>query len=304
MTRVSKTLLLLVALALATRGVAFADPAGFAFLEIPTGARASSLGGAYGSIGEGVESIYWNPAGLEGVQKAQITGGHSELMQALRHDYFAAGWRMWGGGVAASVRALYSEPIEERDENGTQIGTFGAHDLEFALGYARAVGAGLRVGGSAQAVRERISNLAATTYAFALGGTWDPETVEGLRVSLAAQNLGPAASYDIDGVAGEPISLPVAVQTGGSYRFDLGNVGVKAALEERLTRGRSGVTMIGLELGSGGASIRGGARMNDDASTMSLGAGYVLGALKLDYAFVPMSLDLGDTHRFSFSAQF
>ena len=62
--------------------------------------------------------------------------------------------------------------------------------------------------------------------------------------------------------------------------------------------------MIGLELGSGGASIRGGARMNDDASTMSLGAGYVLGALKLDYAFVPMSLDLGDTHRFSFSAQF
>ena len=45
-------------------------------------------------------------------------------------------------------------------------------------------------------------------------------------------------------------------------------------------------------------------RFNDDASSVSMGAGYALGALRFDYAFVPLRLDLGDTHRLSFSAQF
>jgi hypothetical protein len=47
-----------------------------------------------------------------------------------------------------------------------------------------------------------------------------------------------------------------------------------------------------------------GLRFNDDVSSVSMGAGYALGAVRLDYAFVPLSLDLGDTHRISFSAQF
>jgi hypothetical protein len=69
--------------------------------------------------------------------------------------------------------------------------------------------------------------------------------------------------------------------------------------------------MLGVELatagganGAGAAALRGGLRVNDDASSFSLGAGYTLGGLRLDYAFVPLKLDLGDTHRISFTAQF
>jgi hypothetical protein len=35
-----------------------------------------------------------------------------------------------------------------------------------------------------------------------------------------------------------------------------------------------------------------------------MGAGYTTGALRFDYAYVPTALDLGDTHRLSFSARF
>jgi hypothetical protein len=63
--------------------------------------------------------------------------------------------------------------------------------------------------------------------------------------------------------------------------------------------------MLGAEVSSPvGASLRAGMRANDDASTMSFGAGYAVRALELDYAFVPLRLDLGDTHRFAFSARF
>src|SRR5213083_3055295 len=106
---------------------AFALPPGFAFLEIPTGARASAMGGAYSTLSKGAEAAFWNPAGLEAVKDVQIMGGHYELFSKLRHDHFVAAWRMFGLGASGSVRALYSEPIEERDELGNLIGTFGSH---------------------------------------------------------------------------------------------------------------------------------------------------------------------------------
>jgi hypothetical protein len=35
-----------------------------------------------------------------------------------------------------------------------------------------------------------------------------------------------------------------------------------------------------------------------------MGAGWKVGELRLDYAWVPFRLDLGDTHRFSFTGRF
>jgi hypothetical protein len=108
------------------------------------------------------------------------------------------------------------------------------------------------------------------------------------------------------------VSLPAAVQAGGSWQRLLGRgAWLRTALEGRFTRGRKGVGMLGAELattggagGVGAAALRGGLRVNDDASTFSLGAGYALRGLRMDYAFVPLRLDLGDTHRISFTAQF
>src|SRR5437867_7075822 len=85
----------------------FAAPAGFAFLEIPSGARASAMGGAYASLAQGAEAAFWNPAGLEATRGTQITASHFELYQKLRHDQFAIAGHLLGGGLSASVRALY-----------------------------------------------------------------------------------------------------------------------------------------------------------------------------------------------------
>lgn len=300
-------------LSMATLGFTpvFAEVPGFAFLQIPTGTRASALGGAFSTLGQGVEAAFWNPAGLDGVKGFQVAGGHYELFQDLRHDHFAVGWRMFGVGVSGSVRALYTAPIEERDELGNQIGTFGSHDLEFSLGAGGAVGAGLTAGASAQVVRERIANSSATTYSFGLGGAWQPERWPHARAALQISGLGPAARYHFDGGQGlngegEPIALPTAVQGGVSYRLGVtSTLELRTALEARAVRGRNAMGLLGLELGNAkGAALRAGWRTNDDASNLSMGAGYGIGRWVLDYAYVPLRSDLGDTHRFSFAAQF
>src|SRR5262245_39552105 len=69
---------LLMTAALTGAGRAFADPAGFAFLEIPAGARASALGGAFSSMAQGVEAVYANPAGLESVRGVELAATHYE----------------------------------------------------------------------------------------------------------------------------------------------------------------------------------------------------------------------------------
>lgn len=281
-------------------------PPGFAFLEMPAGARAGALGGAYTSVAVGSEAMFWNPAGLDGAKGVQLSGSHTESIENLRHEHFAIAGRMFGGGLAASVRAMYSEPIEERDELGNLVGTFGAHDLEFALGYGTTVSPGVTFGMTAQIVRERIANLAAGTWALGAGTAWEPTSLPRLRLAMSAHNVGPAAHYELDGVRGRAVGLPMALQYGGTWRMPVAStMNLGSTLEVRSTRGRAGVLMLGEELDTpAGAALRAGLRLGDDVSTLTFGAGWSAPGFRLDYAFAPSRLDLEDTHRFSIAAQF
>jgi hypothetical protein len=309
MSACSRSSVLALALALGlglSARAAGADPAGFAFLEVPSGARASALAGAYTSLAQGPEAVFWNPSGLQGTHGVELAATHVELFEGLRDDQFVVAGRRLGGGLAASVRSQYSGEIPERDALGNLIGTFGAHDLEFALGYGRTLAPGLALGASAKYIRERIANASAATYAFDLGAGWEPGPA-GLRLGIAAQNLGPSANFTIDGAKGEPVPLPAAFQSGASYAFPLSStLAFTGVMEGRFTRGRTGLGLLGAELSApaAGAALRIGWRANDSASSLCAGAGYTLHALRLDYAFVPFSDDVGDTHRVSLAARF
>jgi hypothetical protein len=295
----------LVLLAVGLTRQASADPTGFAFLKIPAGARASAMGGAYASIAEGVEGAWWNPAALASAKGVQVIASHDEYLASLRHDQFGVAGHLLGGGVSGSLRALYSEPIPERDALGNEIGTFGAHDLQFGLGYGWQVQPGWRLGASSQVIRERIADASATTWSVGLGTTWDPARVSGLRLSADAHDLGPAGHFTIDGTSGEPVALPAAVRLGASLARPVGALTARGALETSMTSGQAGIVMLGTELAqSSGFALRGGWRWGDTESSYALGAGWSVKALRLDYAFVPFRNDLGDTHRFTLATQF
>lgn len=299
------SVVLAIALGLAPRP-GHADPSAFAFLEVPSGARASALGGAFVSAGTGVEAAFWNPSGLASIDGVEIGGSHDESFQRLRHDRFAIAGHQLGGGVALSIRALYSQPIDARDELGNLTGTFGGHDLEFGIAYGRTLATGVRAGVSAQLLRERIADLSTGTWSLGAGVGVEPARWPNLRLGLAVDHLGPAAHYQFEDGPGQPLDLPTAVQAGGTYTFGLGGaMGLSAGIEARASRGRSTVNMMGAELSHpSGAALRVGVRVHDSASSVSMGAGYGRRGLHLDYAFVPYRLDLGDGHRVSFTARF
>jgi hypothetical protein len=297
----------LVALLIAAASTSRAATPGFAFLEVPAGARGASMGGAYASVTNGPDAAFWNPAALVGVEGLQASATHIEFLGHLRHEQFVLASRHFGGVLAGSVRAMYTEPIDQRDDLGNLTGTFGSHDLEFRLAYGHHVMGGLSLGGSAQVLRERLDTESATTYAFGLGGTFEPRRIAGLRLAVTADQLGPAAHYSIGDTRGDAVTLPAAVQVGASYsRAAAAGLTWRGALETRMTSGRAGVAVVGGELAhaASGMSLRAGWRVNDQQSALAFGAGYARAALSVDYAFVPFRDDLGDTHRFSLGARF
>jgi len=296
----------LACLACALAAPAAAQQPGFAFLEVPGGARAAALGGAYASVARGAEAAFWNPAGLAKFDGTQLSATHTETYEHLRHEQVALAGRLLGGGLATSLRAMYSEPIPERDEFGNLTGSFGAHDLEFLLGYGRATAGGASYGLTAQIVRERIADLAATTWAMGAGAAWDLGILPGARASVSLHNVGPSGHYLIDGEQGQPVRLPTALQLGVSLAHaTFENLTGLLAIEGRATRGRRALLSVGGELESPvGAALRFGLRSGDDVATWSAGAGWKSGALHVDYAFIPSRLELDDTHRFSLSADF
>jgi hypothetical protein len=302
--RVRRTVLVL-GLLLSARPAVSAQP-GFAFLEVPGGARAASMGGAFATVARGAEAAFWNPAGLALTSGTELAATHTETYEQLRHEHVALAGKLFGGGLAASIRAMYSEPIEERDDLGNVVGSFGAHDLEFLAGYGRTLAGGTSVGLSAQVVRERIADLAATTWAVNAGTAIGLPLLPGGRASLSVHNLGPAAHYVVDGVQGQPVSLPTAVHAGiSTSRSAFQNFTGLLAVEARATRGRQALVSVGGELDSpAGAALRFGFRAGDDVASWSAGAGWRAQKLSVDYAFVPSRLDLDDTHRFSLTARF
>ncbi|MEN8208053.1 MAG: hypothetical protein ABFR50_02260, partial [Candidatus Fermentibacteria bacterium] len=54
-------------------GSALAGTAGFAFLQVPVGARAVAMGGAFTSVSGDPMGLYWNPATLAGLSEQVFT---------------------------------------------------------------------------------------------------------------------------------------------------------------------------------------------------------------------------------------
>jgi hypothetical protein len=293
---------------LAAASAAWAAPPGFAFLEVPAGARAAALGGAYASLATGAEAAFWNPAGTATLRRLEVTGGHAELLDNLRHDYFTLGGPLWGGAMTGSVRALYTSRSDESDDVGNLIGSFGATNSSSRLGYCRNLsGRVSRSGGTASVIPRAHLETVDQTYALGVGAAWTPERWNGLRPRpRRAEPSVPSSATRSTASRGSAVSLPMAVQTGRVVRA-AGRQPL-AALGPPRVAARSAARGLGCSAPScpmpRAPRCASGTRINDDTSSLSFGAGFAQRGYALDYAFVPLKDDLGDTQRFAFRISF
>jgi len=279
------------------------------FLNLPVGARAAAMGGAYSAISEEASAVYWNPAGLVQIPKLSAVFMRSQYLADISYQYAAYAHRLsYDTVIAGSVLMTDIGSITERDLSGTESGSFTPRDQVFTLSYSKAIlefsdkDIDVSVGVSAKYIKSSIVG-SAKSYAGDVGiMTYNFGDIP-YRLSVTATNMGGGLKYDK-----ESNPLPLTFKLGGAinpFRNILiaadvvfpkqNNPNLLFGAELALTPNE--LTRLCVRAGLNAQQIR------DGVGGLSMGVGATLHFFSLDYAFVPMG-ELGATHRISLTFDF
>ena len=173
--------------------------AGAQELLIPVGSRGTALNGAFTSGINGVEAIYWNPAGLAiSENMAQIMFSHQIYLADISVNYgaVAANFEKFGA-LGLSIKSLdFGENIAETTiENPDGTGReFAPIFITLGLTYARQISDRVIFGATVKIISEQIINTQATGYALDFGMQYFTG-LDGLKLGFALKNFGPRMSF-------------------------------------------------------------------------------------------------------------
>jgi hypothetical protein len=270
---------------------------GLALMKVDPGARPSGMGAAFVSISGDPNATAFNPAGVTGVTKFSAAFSHSTYWENIRleNGFFASPlkgrWYVHGG-----IRYATIDNLEMRNSPvGVPQALFAANDASFKFGVAYRVSDRVSAGLASGWLVEKIEAWKGSSMNFDLGiqAVLRPE----LRVGASVTDLGSSFTLSKAGeVASREISLPTTWRVGGSYQYRkyLGaldvvvlddqahlHVGAEARVHEML-------------------QVRAGFMSGYDSKNVTAGVSFSRSGLRIDYAFVPYTHNLGTSHIFSF----
>ncbi len=175
--------------------------AGAQELLIPVGARGLALNGAYVAGLDGIEAIYYNPAGL-GFSRTTTEAMFSQMnyIADIGVSYAAIATNFEGfGSLGFSVKSLSFGDIPvttTENPNGTGA-TFSPTFVVLGVTYANALTDRIRVGVNFNVVSEKIMRTSATGISFDVGVQYNGMAgVEGLKMGVVLRNFGPQIKFD------------------------------------------------------------------------------------------------------------
>jgi len=308
-------LLSLTAILLVFSGLAMADEnnsnAGtsvFDFLKIQAGARPMAMGGAFTGVADDESSLYYNPAGVTGLQgKRFIAGYHNNIfdMQSGFLGYIHP--LREGQKLSLFVNYLNYGTFDETNSDGDVIGDFSGGDLLLAGSYARDMNENFSLGVTVKFIYEKIDQYSATGVAFDLGGKYTLNDYGNTTFGFMIQNLGTQLSTHLD--SGDKESLPLYLRGGGSTQPK--GLPVLVAVDAIYPTDNDVYFSIGAELlnvrplyvrmgwTSFGNNYKTGAG-NDDLAGFSAGIGVDYRKIQFSYTVSPEG-ELGTSHRITFT---
>jgi len=268
------------------------------FLQIGHGARAAGLGGAYTALSDGAVSAYWNPAGLSGMERSEVSLGHFAWFQDITVEQASIAVPLDMGAVfAASITYVNYGTIEGYDVSGVPTGNLTAYDWVGGLSVGYPVTEALSIGLTGKFVNQRLDEYNASTFAadFAL-----KYHLAGFTIGGAVTNIGGKMKFD-----SESEDLPSAVRLGvAAMPFD-GALVASLDVEQRFQGDL--VIRQGLEFGfedryflRSGYDYLPGQDGKGLSTAISFGGGLRFDFADIDYAYTPNDKSTSeDLHRFS-----
>ena len=280
-------------------GWAEAGKSGLLFLKLGASAQGMAMADAMSAMVSGAASTYYNPAGLLNARAdestIQILLMHKEWIQDTRTEYFGTSLRFdESNAVGFSLNSTTISDIEIRTRPGTPEGTFTARNFSVGASYAHTFGDNIRVGLTGKFLFEKILIDEASGLALDLGMQYQTP-VENLSIGAAIANIG-----KMNELRTTSTKLPALLRIGPAYSFEVESMNAKLLVASDLIHFFPESTSQ-LNLGSElvfnrTIAARAGYRIGSEGHTFSAGFGVRYGILALDYAYAPLSFDLGNSH--------
>lgn len=274
------------------------------FLKIGPDARPVAMGGAFCAVGNDINSINWNPAGLGQMTISEGMFTYVNWLEDIKYGHLAYGQPSREfGTVALGLSYVHSGDIEAWDIENKPVDSFKAYSLLGTLSWARVMITRTYMGFNLKYIEEKIEKQFAKTCAFDFGMLH--KTIFGLNIGVAIQNIGRGLKF-----VSEEFPLPLNIKLGVSFNIKEFTfaVDLNKPIDDKINL-CGGLEISPLDM----LSLRLGYKYftrNDKLGSfrnfpenLFAGLGFKLGNLRMDYAFVPYG-NLGETHRFSLHTKF
>jgi hypothetical protein len=183
--------------------------AGAQELLIPVGARGTALQGANIANTQGVDAIYWNPAGLSSATNTEAMFSYMNWIADINVTYFAVGAKLGRlGTMGFSFKSLSIGDIgvttnDQPDGTGE---TYAPSFLVLGITYSKNMTDRINFGMTANIISEKIREMDATGIAFDFGVQYR-NLMPGLDFGIALKSLGPNMKFSGTGTE-EYVTIP------------------------------------------------------------------------------------------------
>lgn len=166
-------------------------------LRIPVGARGTALGGAILADVQGIEAVYWNPAGLAYLENTEAVFSHQPYLAEINVNFVGVAHTIEGlGTIGAAAKIVSIGDMEETTEDqpdGTGR-TYGPSLSVISMSFSRILTNRVSFGITGKFIYERIFEVSASGIAFDAGVIYDPGW-NGIKMGMALKDYGPQMKF-------------------------------------------------------------------------------------------------------------
>jgi hypothetical protein len=292
----------------------------FQFLKIMMSARASGLGGAFSSVGNNSEALYWNPAGISRVNSFDASASYVNWFLDAAHYSFAAAYNFEDIGTFG-LHAIYTDVGEIEVTKVSALGfvgdvynpgltgeVFSPKSFVVGLSYAKDLTDKFSFGITAKYVKDDLIYASADALVFD-GGLIFRTGFRSIEVAASIVHFGPEVKF-ID----KSYPLPQTFNIGISgYLFapgdhligDLANNKLLIAYDLTQPRDYDQQHVVGIEYSFEDILfLRGGYKFNSDQEGISAGGGVHFQNYRVDYSYNDYGDYLNEVHKFTVGFEF
>lgn len=163
------------------------------FLEIPVGASAVGVGGAFVSIVDDATALFWNSAGIAKLSKNELVLNHIDWIGDTKYDFagLVINLQDYGNlGISFTVLSMDDMIVRTVEKPGGTGELFSAQDIAMGITYSRTLTDRFSIGFTAKYIKQSIWHMSASAFAIDIGTLFRTDLLGGLIIGASLSNFG------------------------------------------------------------------------------------------------------------------